>query len=556
MTKWDAAVQYDPIKAPGAYFLPRRSDFYPYVSAFLSLRQCHAPPCLMREALRLPYRDAPQRFDLLVFTGLFALVHVSAPLYTSNQHTYFLHGLARTGRSLLRHDWLVGTADPFPVFSALVAGLDRIGGEALFFVSHALLATAVALTGAERQRLQLYVLGFTLLVVHSAHFASLTQSLLGVNLGRVLTYGVAAQTIVRPFLDPSSFGVFLLLAVYLLVRGRLWQGVLSAAFAGLFHASYLLPAAVLTLIAAGLAYAQDRRFGRPLIILGLALAVVAPYLVYALIAFSQPDAAVTAVARRILVEERIPHHALPSHWFDGWAALQLTLVVVAMLAIRRHRRGLQVLGSLALFGVLGTALQLATGSHAIALLFPWRVSTLLVPVATAVLIASAIGTLARRTSLLSRLPRPAWTALCLGGVVMVLAYSVPRQAERFENPRRTPPALLQYIAETAQPGDLYVTPLRLESFRLQTGAPVLVDWKSHPYRADEIVEWNRRVQAVRAIYDAGSTQQCRAIRRLTERYGITHLLLPDTSASVHCSSLAHVRGGAALSLYRVRERGV
>ncbi|MGD8864207.1 MAG: hypothetical protein PVI81_01310, partial [Anaerolineales bacterium] len=51
---------------------------------------------------------------------LFGLIYSQAPLYTSNQNQYFLHGAAAAGVGTLENDWLANTVDPTPVFSKLV----------------------------------------------------------------------------------------------------------------------------------------------------------------------------------------------------------------------------------------------------------------------------------------------------------------------------------------------------------------------------------------------------------------------------------------------------
>lgn len=76
----------------------------------------------------------------LGWSMIFGIIYAQSPLYTSNQNTYFLHGLASAGLGNLKTDWLANTADPTPVFSGLVFltyALTHSG--ALFYVYYALL---------------------------------------------------------------------------------------------------------------------------------------------------------------------------------------------------------------------------------------------------------------------------------------------------------------------------------------------------------------------------------------------------------------------------------
>src|SRR4051794_13769153 len=74
----------------------------------------------------------------LFWAVVFALVYTQAPLYYSNQNQYFLHGLAQGGHGLLESDWLAGTRDPTPAFSALVAATYRFLPEPTFYLYYVL----------------------------------------------------------------------------------------------------------------------------------------------------------------------------------------------------------------------------------------------------------------------------------------------------------------------------------------------------------------------------------------------------------------------------------
>jgi hypothetical protein len=87
---------------------------------------------------------------------LFAGANYQWPLFSSNQNTYFLSGLAHAGFGHLSSDWLAQQTDPVPVFSALVSLVHGLGGHWMFYVLHGLLAAiylfrplALMLTGKE-----------------------------------------------------------------------------------------------------------------------------------------------------------------------------------------------------------------------------------------------------------------------------------------------------------------------------------------------------------------------------------------------------------------------
>src|SRR5215218_4505124 len=109
-----------------------------------------------RTEIRPPTRPPAARLaPVLTVAGLallgiaFELVYGQAPLYTGNQHTYVVHGLAQAGVGLLPLDWQANTVDPTPATSVLVAVAARLGSEWLILLLHAALigAYGVALIG-------------------------------------------------------------------------------------------------------------------------------------------------------------------------------------------------------------------------------------------------------------------------------------------------------------------------------------------------------------------------------------------------------------------------
>ena len=80
----------------------------------------------------------------------------------------------------------------------------------------------------------------------------------------------------------------------------------------------------------------------------------------------------------------MPHHALPAVWFDATVLVKLALLGLALFVTRTTRlaRVLALAGAAVL---LLTVLQIITRSDTLALLFPWRLSTVLVPASVGLL---------------------------------------------------------------------------------------------------------------------------------------------------------------------------
>src|SRR5205823_5650742 len=97
--------------------------------------------------------------------------------------------------------------------------------------------------------------------------------------------------------------------------------------------------------------------------------------------FGPTDPETFARAQDVIARERIPHHTDAGRWFDWVAGVQVAWLLAGVAAFRRTP--LFVPLAVAAGGGLALSLaQIASGNATFALCFPWRVSAVLVPVAT------------------------------------------------------------------------------------------------------------------------------------------------------------------------------
>ncbi len=518
----------------------------------------------------------------LVAALALAAAYGQAPLYYSNQNQYFLHGLAHSGHGQLGSDWLANTLDPTPLFSGLVAFTATWLHPWAFHLYHALLlgAYAVALVGifaavagpeGAARRWPLFVL--LLVLVHSAGARWLSVRLFGLDYPWYLQAGVAGQYVLGAMFQPSTFGVLLLVAISLFVHGRppLTQpsppaggegwvrgAAVCIALAATIHSTYLLPGALLTLGFLAALVAD----GRPRLALGvgaLTLALVLPVMGYVLVTFAPTDSTTFAEAQDVLVNFRIPHHARADLWIDVIAGVQLAWIVLARMLVRRSPLAL-VLAVPFMLMVLLTLVQVATGSNTLALLFPWRITAVLMPVATAVILTRLVTLqAASEGEAKSAHHSPllwASAVLLVGLGVAGVGISLERlafqsgeediglvahvRAKLKERNVYFVPVDVPNLAKTTRGSlssdfksladkrrDPRIIPVDLQRFRLATGAPIYVDFKSIPYKDTEVMEWRRRVTVAGQVTKQMEKGEVDA-DLLTEllRAGVTHLVQP------------------------------
>jgi hypothetical protein len=494
---------------------------------------------------------------------LFGLAYTQARLYYSNQNQYFLHGLAAAGVGHLDEDWLARTADPTPAFSAVVEFTYRHLNEQVFYLYYFLILglycwsmigvfDAVAGRTAGRAGPVLFVA--LLVAVHSGLSRWLSVRAFGVDYPVYFQSGVAAQYILRFGLQPSVGGVFLVVSLFAWLRERVVAAAALAGLAAVIHPTYLLIAAIVTM-AYLLALVRERRF-RQAAVTGLtALLVVVPVVVWTLRHFGPTTPEAFAESQRLLARFRIPHHTSIRAWCDGIALLQVAWIVAGIWL----SRGTRLFGVLAIaFGIsIGlTLLQLAVDSDTLALLFPWRTSAILVPVATTIVLTRIVQRVGRWID-----RRPANLGVVVanasafavvglgfaGMAITVLGLGYKMNADELP--------LLDYVKKTVHEKEVYLIPANipkldtaprgasagdftppprgaaaanqiavdLQRFRLYTGAPIYVDFKSVPYKDVEVLEWRRRLFWATTAYQSRNWDESDILAEAV-RQGITHVV--------------------------------
>ena len=511
-------------------------------------------------------RKTPQKdlwlskgFFFLVWTVIFSLAYTQSPLYTSNQNTYYLHGLAQAGFGYLRQDWLANTADPTPVFSLLVEWTFRyLGWEGIFYILYALLmgiyfysilgilSTVFDLSKTPAARLALLSL---LVLMHSAALRFAISRVMGINWTFILEDGVADQRILGLVFQPSAFGVFLMLSIYLFLKERSHLAVLTAALAAIFHPTYLLAAATLTLTYITVDLKEKKQPVKTLSVALLAFLAVLPILYYTYTSFWATSGEGITTARQILVEVRLPHHAMVARWMDATAVIKILLVCLGMYLVKKSRLSFVMLASFTLAAIL-TLLQVWLGEHTLALLFPWRLSIYLVPLSTGIILASFITKVSNLPGMQSpRLQKWIYN-FSVGLVLACILVGAIRLVLDFENKRNIPEReIFDYVYTHSASDEIYLIPVKMQDFRLATGASTFVDFKSSPYKDSEVLEWNRRLQLAERFYQS---PDCQTLHTLAASEDITHLILESDTIIPDCPNLHQVYEDPHYSLFAIQ----
>jgi hypothetical protein len=120
-------------------------------------------------------------------------------------------------------------------------------------------------------------------------------------------------------------------------------------------------------------------------------------------------------------------------------------------------------------------------------------------------------------------------------LLLVIAGMVKFRIDLQQTASSSAQPVLHFVDRSKQKGEIYMIPPQLQDFRLATGAPALVDFKSIPYRAKEVIEWYDRLLRARAVYrEEPAKVSCRALRDSVTRYGVTHVILEAVQFGASC----------------------
>jgi hypothetical protein len=478
----------------------------------------------------------------LAFCMVFATAVYQLPLYSSNQHTYFLAGMANAGHGYLRTDWLANTTDSMPFFSLLVEGIKRISMEWLFNATFMLLAATyflalliISIDATKKEKLDiknLILLASAITLVHAAdQFQPIAKAFPSsaplieafVKWCGALRSGVAGQYILGNILQPATFGALILLSIALFMRKKNFLAILACTTAASFHPTYALHAAVLVFIYL-VHDIREKKLGKTALLATIASVCISPIALYVIIKLRPTSIELTSIAQNILINERIPHHAMPSNWLNSTAAFQYALIATGTMLAHSNRRLFSVMAGGTLGMTILTLVQIGTNNTTLSLMFPWRMSVWLVPLSTALVISSAIerlnanGKPGRKVTFLN------FGVIFFGALSIALALNGARRTS--QQPAITERQALYETAKKLPPGQ-WMTPVDFEDFRISTGLPLFVDWKSHPYRDAEVIEWKSRIDIAQAFYNGKDSQtQYSALKSAIIRGHITYVAVP------------------------------
>jgi|GEM_PF-115458 len=474
---------------------------------------------------------------LIVFLLLivFCMTYRQGPLYRSNQHTKFLHGLAMAGYGNLKNDWTANTIDPLPVFTSIVFIVYKFMHEYVFYILFMVIIAFYIYSISKlnfdifkyNNNLQKLVFFIIFLTLHSTVlFDSLTYKYLHTRLIEwFFENGVADQYLIGRLFQPCVFGVFLLFSIYLFYKERYYISVIFLGVAANIHTAYLFSAAILTLAYMIYILIYKRSFLTSFFIGVISLILVVPIILFNYFYLGPTDPETMKKSLDIIVHFRIPQHSIPLLWINASTFVKIGLISAALFIIRKTRIFLIILIPF-ITAIVFTIIQIFIKSDFIAFLHPWRVSVWLVPISTGIIIGYLVSLFSKTITGLSVRNKKIAYIFC--GFVLLANFSLGmngfiKEFKNYLNIDHGP--MMNFVEKNKKIDDKYLIPVDMSDFRLNTGAPILITEKTHPYKDVELIEWYDRILLAIKFYDSNTENRNEIIKILKNDYKITSVVL-------------------------------
>jgi hypothetical protein len=454
----------------------------------------------------------------LVISATFFFISAYNDFPSSNQNHHALHASVLSGFSpTLSEDWFYKTTDPFPLATLITALFLKLGPGGMYFLYFVVI--------------ECFVLAWILFLASRGSRTNLPSSYLesglivltALVLGRLtgLSSGVAYQTILSSMWQPSEAGVLLVLFALLFASGYVLSSAACAALAVALHPSIAFGAVILV-ASACVRLVAERQWKEVFTLTGAFTLLILPAVLSTIIQFMPTSKELAAEASHILAREKIPFHAIVTEWITKADITRVCMIIMAGSLLLNINQRLAYVMFISLIICCALTLTIAIiDDDRVSLLFPWRVSSVLAPIALVTIIYT----------LYTSLPLPWRRAICsyrltkLALVTIVLSASGIQFTKWYYNYPAFRPSywikatftgiveskevqdrllrleVINWATRRDSPKGVYLIPLDFEQFRIKSGRPIFVDWKTHPFKDVEVIEWKRRIDVAKRSFD-------------------------------------------------------
>jgi hypothetical protein len=504
------------------------------------------------------------KFFFWLYCTLFCLAFTQTQNYAGNQHTYFSRLYGQLGIGHLEHDWFAQSYDFVVLFNQLGTFTLQYLTPQFFYVYNLLICViyfyaltkivatlfpTLAVAGDRNPKLHFF--WTCLIFFHAIAPNYVNIPFLDIKLFSLFFGGFAHSSALHRAFMPSCFGVLFFLATALFLQAPTKKyAMLASFFLALGAAFHLNSLTTAVFVGAAFVWVQFIYYKSPIYLTFICLAIFAIIVLPCLLPhfqnFLEEDKSLVAQATEIYTKIRVAHHTDVANKLLSLSAFVQFAVVIAGLYIAKNHKPLFYILLLPFIGSMILAVvQVITESSTLAATQTIRSATFYIPICSVIVLGRGIEEIGSvkinvlnlgkliakitnfiqinllKISLLSSI------LLAISGIVKMYLAIAHR---KYEASYQIYEKIRIYHQQTPPP--LYLVAPDNENFRLTTLQPMVADWKNHPLKSAEMLEWYKRYLLVKGMYDK-KVLDCQAITDFKKQYPISHILL-DSKTQIDC----------------------
>ena len=459
----------------------------------------------------------------LILSILFAFTVQQLPFFKGNS-LHLLHAIKDFDTNKLQDDWIANQTNHLPVFTYFNNIILQFFPVNILHIVHFSLLVICSffiflICKNEFQnlnRISLSIIWFSLfiLIYHEHSFFG----------------GLAGQDIINEGYQPASFGVLFYCGIYLYLIRKYFYAVLLICLSASFHPSYVIHSGFL-LLGFFIYFFWIREYKLLFKVLITYIILIFPITIYIILNFLLIDKGLSLEGKLILLE-RIPHHALIDNWFSYKDVISILVYIISLFLVQKSKK---IFLPLIVFGFLSISLsiiQFLIQDQSLALTFPWRASVFLIPLSSMIIISFLINNFLSKKINLN----------IFGVLLFLVIFSFFFVKNHFlKNDNQNFYTKLELTKEISKNYNLIqriLIPIDLSYIRMNTGLPIFIDWKHHAFKYDELIIWKKRVNLANQFYETNDFDKQKIILDdINQIEKISHILINRNQLKKDCDNL-------------------
>ena len=473
--------------------------------------------------LKKIFIDNNNFFIILSLSIIFALT-IQQFLLFKGAFVLLIHALEIFNDNKLQNDWIANQTDHIPLFTNFNYILIKFFSvKILYFIHFALLSFCALFLFLICRYIYPKLYKSNSILIWFAIFIFIFHE-------NSFFSGLAGQSVINAGYQPASYGVFFFLGIYFFLNNKNFLSILFICISASFHPTYIIHSGFLILGFLTYFFLLKRYSDLFKVLLYFSILIL-PITVFVLFNFFNLDREITNLGQEILMK-RIPHHADIHYWFSYKDIISLFSFLISLILIRNKKKLFIPLGIFGLCPTILSTIQYFLEIDSLALIFPWRSSVFLMPISSMIIISHLVDKI--KDNFLSK-------KKIIFSIFFIISIFFGVKSHILENLNfnfKEKILLSNKIKNYYNTIDSILVPTDTMSIRLNTGLPIFINYKHHPFRYDEIIDWNVRLNLAQDFYNAENfIIQKQVLDKILKFEKVSHILFKKSQSHPKCEDL-------------------